>query len=255
MNNALLLFSPLVNVGVTALFAGVVLRQYIQRRRVYQLFWAIALTMAFLATLAYTMLIFVSPTSGTGMLLFRVYYILGAALMPSWLGLGSLALISNPRLTRLCLAVLVILSMVALSSISIAGIDTFKLSHVVGTPGVGVLEPGVWRPTIIILNSLGVLAVVGVAAYSGWKLLRRQKTIGGFRTSALLWANALILAGDLLNATAGSLALLLHLENGFWLIMAAGWIVFFSGVLLTSYRLASARQPATMHEDATISSR
>ena len=203
MNEALLLLSSVVNVGVTALFAGMVLRQYLQRRRVYQLFWSIALTMAFLATLAYIVMILVQPTSSTGTLLFRLYYILGAALMPSWLGLGSIALVTSPRVTHICLTVLSILSLVAIVSISIASIDISRLSQVVGTPGVGVLEPGLWRPTIIVLNTLGVLAVVSVAVYSGWKLLRRQSILAGFRTSSLLWANALILAGDLLNAAAG----------------------------------------------------
>ena len=52
MNNAILMLSPVVNVVVTALFAGIVLRQYLQRHRVYQLYWSIGLVMAFVATLA-----------------------------------------------------------------------------------------------------------------------------------------------------------------------------------------------------------
>jgi len=35
------------------------------------------------------------------MLFFRGYYYLGAALMPAWLGLGSLALVSNGTLVRI----------------------------------------------------------------------------------------------------------------------------------------------------------
>src|SRR5260370_39408637 len=95
MNNLFLLLYPGINVIVTGLFAGVVLRQYVQRHRVYQLYWSIALTMAFVATLAYVLMLAVQPTSEPGALFFRLYYILGAALMPAWLGLGSLALVTN----------------------------------------------------------------------------------------------------------------------------------------------------------------
>src|SRR5579883_695307 len=92
MNDPILFVPPVINVIVTGLFAGVIVRQYVTRRRIYQLYWSIALSMAFLATLAYIGMIAAQPTSGTGVLLFRLYYILGGALMPAWLGLGSIAL-------------------------------------------------------------------------------------------------------------------------------------------------------------------
>src|SRR5438067_13844502 len=95
MNNLILLLYPGINVVVTGLFAGIVLRQYLQRHRLYQLYWGIALVMAFVATLAYVFMILVQPTSDIGVLFFRLYYILGAALMPSWLGLGSIALFAR----------------------------------------------------------------------------------------------------------------------------------------------------------------
>src|SRR6266568_3317567 len=101
MNNPTSLIYPIVNVIVTALFAGVVLRQYLQRHRVYQLYWSIALTMAFVATLAYVCMVVVGPTSAAGVALFRLYYILGAALMAAWLRLGSLALVTKHNVARL----------------------------------------------------------------------------------------------------------------------------------------------------------
>src|SRR6266487_1474316 len=158
-NNSILLLFAVVNVVVTGLFAGMVLRQYMRRRRTSQLYWSIALTMAFLATLAYLFMVIVGPTSSTGMLFFRVYYILGAALVPAWLGLGSIALVASPRITRICLIVLSILSILAIVLISTATINMPKLSQIAGTPGTGILEPGAWLVTIIILNTLGVLAV------------------------------------------------------------------------------------------------
>jgi hypothetical protein len=228
-------------VVVTGLFAGMVLRQYVQRHRIYQLYWSIALSMAFLATLAYALMIVARPTSGAGVLFFRLYYILGAGLMPSWMGLGSVALVASKRVTNICLAVLCVLSVLAIIFIGTASINMQQLSQIAGTPGAGVLQPGLWLVTIIVLNTLGVVAVAGVAAYSAWKLLQRQATVAGFHAGNLFWANILILAGTLLIAAPGIMARL-GIENIFWLVMALGWIVFFSGVLLTS--AARSRRPA-----------
>jgi hypothetical protein len=229
MNTVILLLYPSVNVIVTGLFAGVVLRQYLRRHRAYQLYWTIALSMAFVATLAYVAMILVQPTSDLGVLCFKLYYILGAALMPAWLGLGSIALVASARMTRICLVVLSVLSVLATLLIVFAGVDRVQLSHIAGTPGTGILQPevGAWLITIIILNTLGVVAVVGVAIYSAWNVKRRQGS------GTLLGANMLILAGDLINAFAGTTARL-GVKNIFWLIMTLGWTVFFMGVLLAS---------------------
>ena len=83
--------------------------------------------------------------------------------------------------------------------------------------------------------------MVGVAVYSGWKLWRRSSNVAGFNPGNLLWANVLILIGDALNAAAGTLARFFGLASSFWLIMAFGWIAFFTGVLLTGRRAAVSR--------------
>ena len=241
-NNSILLLFAIVNVVVTGLFAGAVLRQYARRKRTSQLYWSIALIMAFLATLAYVLMVIVGPTSSFGVALFRIYYILGAALVPAWLGLGSIALVASSRITRVCLIILIALSILAIVLISTATVNMFKLSQIAGAPGTGILEPGAWLFTIIVLNTLGVLAVVGVALYSGWKLIRRQSSVAGIQTINLLWANVLILVGDLLNAAAGSLARFFGLQSSFWIIQAFGWTVFFAGVLIASRRPVTARQ-------------
>ena len=249
MNNPILLISPAINVLVTGLFAGVVLRQYMRRHRQYQLYWSVALCMAFLATLAYVLMLFVQPTTAAGILFFRVYYIFGAELMPSWLGLGSIALVASQRVTRICALALSILSIIATVLILIATINIQKLGQIAGTPGTGILQTGPWLITTITLNTLGVIAIAGVAIYSGWKLLLRQNSIAGFRPINLLWANVLILAGALLIAAAGTLARFFGVENTFWLVMAVGWIVFFIGVLLTSRRPRTAIPPKRDFED------
>lgn len=234
MNTPFTLIMPLINVVVTGIFATMVLRQYLTRHRSYQLYWAMGLLMAFFATLAYTGMLVFHPVSMAGMLCFRIYYVLGI-LSPAWLGLGSLALISSVRITYISLTVLYVLSFLAIALILFASINVQKLSTITGT-GTGILIPGPWLILVIVLNSLGVVAVVGVAAYSGWKLWRRQLSMGELQTSNILWANVLILAGDLINGLAGVLARVLGIDSTFWPIMAIGWVVFFIGVLFASRR-------------------
>ena len=243
MNNTLSLLSAIINVLVTGIFAGVVLRQYLRRHRGYQLYWSVGLFMAFFATLSYVFMLLAGPTSYDGVILFRFYYVLGV-LTPSWLGLGSVALISGPRLTTISLTFLYLLSGFTTALVLLAGIDMGQLAKIVG-PGTGILIPGLWLVAVIVANTLGVVAVIGVAIYSGLKLLRQQKVIAGFRTSNILWANVLILVGDLLNAAAGTFARVLGFESGFWVIMAFGWLVFFVGVLLASKRSSAARATQT----------
>lgn len=238
-NTAILILFAVVNVVVTGLFAGVVLSQYMQRHRVYQLYWSIALIMAFVGTLAYVLMVAAGPTTTAGEALFRIYYIFGAALTAAWLGLGSIALVTSAKVTRISLVVLSVLSLLAIVLIATAGIDTHQLAQVAGTAGKGVLQTGAWLIMIIVLNTLGAAAVVGVAIYSGWKLIRRQSA--NFYTSKFLWANALIVVGVLLIAYAGGDVRVFGLEGSFWLIMAVGWAVLFAGVLLASRRAAAAR--------------
>jgi hypothetical protein len=270
MNSTLLILPPIVNVIVTGLFAAVVLRQYIQRRRNYQLYWSVALVMAFLATLAYIGMLAAVPTSTVGLALFLVYYALGGTLMPSWLGLGSLALI-KPRFADLCFRILNVVSVVAFFAVCFGALnlDTQKLSTVAGTPGTGVLRFGLWTIFTIVLNSLGIIAVAGVALYSGWKLLGERvhldahfhlsfiqfhiyksqpSTTRENRTLHILWANVLIFIGSILDATAGSLARFFGVESTFWLVMAVGWIILFLGVLLASRRSRTTTMaPASSH--------
>lgn len=236
--NTVLVIFAIINVIVVGIFAATILRQYVRRHRESQLYWTIALLMAFVATLAYIFMVLGDPTSQMGIFYFRLYYTLGAALTPAWLGLGSLALVAGKRLVRTIGILLGAASLWAVIAISDASLNLTALSQVAGTPGTGILQPetGPWLFTIIILNTLGVLLLAGVAIYSGWQLMRRRASVAGFRPKNLLLANILILAGSLFNAAAGTLARVFGLSSSFWLIMALGWIIFYWGVLLTGKR-------------------
>ena len=253
MSNFFVLLSPAINVVVTGIFAGVVLSQYVRRHRPYQLYWFIGLLMAFIATLAYVFMLIAIPTSTNGNFLFHVYYILGI-LVPAWLGLGSMALVLKMRATYICLTLLYLLSIAATILILLAQVDLKQLGQIAGTTGTGVLLKGPWLILVIVLNTVGVVAVVGVAFYSGYKLWRRQHAIADLRSSNLLWGNILILTGDIVNAVAGTLARILGLQSAFWVIMALGWVVFFVGVLLASRRTVTP-QPTPLPAQEPVATR
>lgn len=241
--NAFVLTFAIVNVIVVGIFAMTILGQYIRKRREAQLYWTIALGMAFLATLAYMLMVLFTPTSQAGVFWFRLYYTLGAALTPAWLGLGSLALVTGTRVARTFCFLLGGASLLAVVTVSGATINMHALSEIAGTPGTGILQPGAWLPTLIVLNTLGVVALVAVALISGWRLWRRRSGRGESGPGFSLLGNVLILAGALCNAAAGTLARAAGLSAGFWLIMALGWLVFYLGVLLIGKRATRQRVP------------
>lgn len=214
---------PLAVALVSAIFAGMVLQQYIGRRRAHQLAWTIALLMSTVAAGAYVLAL--PPTSSEAG--FRVYYALGAMLMPAWLGLGSVYLAAPRRLADGALAFLINAGALGIGALFIAPISREALTALNGGPGTGVIEPGVWLPITIGLNVLGVAAVVGVAIYWGMQVAR-HKGAGQF-----LAANVLIAAGDIVVGIAGSMART-GLPQLFWLTMLLGWIAIFAGFLAAS---------------------
>ncbi|HVA23776.1 MAG TPA: hypothetical protein VMW62_05220 [Chloroflexota bacterium] len=213
---------PLAVAVVSAVFAAAVLRQYVHRRRPYQLVWMVALLMSALASAIYGLAL--PPTSSQ--VAFRAYYILGGLLMPAWLGLGSIYLVAPRRVADLSLAGLVNAGALGAGAVLSATIDPGALARLNGGPGTGVLEPGPWLPITILLNTCGVLAVVGVAIYSTIRLAQRRGS------GRLVAANVLIAIGDLVVGVAGSMARTGRPEL-FWVTMLAGWVVIFVGFLLT----------------------
>jgi hypothetical protein len=213
---------PLAVAALSTVFAATVLRQYLLRRRPYQLAWTVALLMSALASAAYVLAL--PPTSSQ--VGFRLYYALGALLMPAWLGLGSIFLVAPRRIADIILALLVNIGALGAGAVFSAGIDPVTFARLDGGPGTGVLEPGAWLPITIALNTFGVLAVVGVAIYSGMRLAQRRGS------GRLLSANLLIAAGDLVVGIAGSMARTGRPEL-FWVTMFAGWVIIFLGFVLT----------------------
>src|SRR6266705_298092 len=91
MSVALLL--PLLATLLAALFAVLLLDQWLRRRRPYQLAWAIGVAWFGVAAFAEV----VGTALGWNGWLYRVWYLTGAVWVAAWLGLGTVLLLARTR--------------------------------------------------------------------------------------------------------------------------------------------------------------
>ncbi|MGI8916674.1 MAG: hypothetical protein ACR2JY_23345 [Chloroflexota bacterium] len=206
---------------VTAAMAATVSRQWYTRRRPHQAAWLLALAMAALAAGCYATFLI----SGRPAVLFRLYYLFGAALNVAFLGLGSLYLVTK-RSLRQVVIVLIVASIVTASAIFAAPIDAATLATTNGA-GTHVLADGPWLPLLIVLNTFGTVCLVGVALLSAGRTWRS----GAHPERAV--ANVIIAAGALTIAGAGAFARLAG-AGAFWVIMLVGWTIMFAGFMVTA---------------------
>lgn len=221
---------PAISAAVSLVFGLMVWRQYQTRRKPYQFWWSIALFMSFAASLAYLLAL---GGSGTA---FRLYYLGGALLTAPFMGLGSAYLGMAPRVARVSQVAVLALAALGTVGLFMAPIDAPALAALDGGPGVGVLHLSGWTlGVLILLNSYGTVAVIGVAVWSAVNLARKR-AVGQF-----FLANLLIATGVLFFAAAGTAARMSG-SAAFWGMMALGWVIAYGGFLLT-YRLPALAQP------------
>jgi MFS family permease len=206
---------------VTAAMAGTVGKQWRSRRRPYQAAWLTALTMAALAAGCYVLFLL----TGRPAVLFRLYYLFGAALNVAFLGLGSLYLFFRRSLRQLVMG-LIIFSIVTASAIFAAPVDPAQLAAATGA-GTHVLATGPWLPLLILLNTFGTVCLVGVALLSAWRTWQRREH------PERAVANVVIAVGALTIAAAGAFARLGG-AGAFWVIMLTGWVIMFAGFTATT---------------------
>ncbi len=220
---------PLIVFVVSTAFCAIVLNQFMQRRRAYQLAWSVSLASAAAGSLSYVVFLL----AGRPEIAFRLYYIFGALLTAPLLGVGSLLLASRtPEARRRAgypIAVVVLGCLAGSIMLLVNPIHTDVLQQLNGGPGTNpdVYASGPWQPIVIAVNIAGALSVFGVAVFSGWQLLRRSGT------RRLVVANGLIALGTYVISQAGGQARTGFGAGAFWLTMALGWIVLFGGFLST----------------------
>lgn len=226
-----------LDVIVSAVFTVMVVRQYLLRRKPYQLIWSIALAIWTVAVLAET----VAAAQGAWTsLAYRVYYAAGALMVAAWLGVGSLFLIASRRFALAALLVTAVVSVVGTIAIMSYPINPADLAR---TDSLGFVDSELVkifplvpvRLLVIVSNIFGTLAFVGGALFSVYQFWRKR--IMRDRMAGIL----LIGVGGLIAASAHTIGVL----GGpalFRVSELAAIVVIFTGFLLSN---TSARSLAT----------
>ena len=222
MNVNVLVSSTDVVLGVV--FSILVARQYLVRRKMHQLMWAIAIAMWAIATGAELL----ATLNGWSSLTYRAYYVTGALLIPAWLGMGTLYLLFHNQWPNRILIALTLISLLGVVLIAVWHIDE---SILVKTDAQFVpLKVFPFFPIqliLIILNTFGTIAFAGGALWSAFQFWRTRTQ--GDR----VLATVLIGVGGLIAAGAHSLGVVSGIEL-FRISELVALIVIFIGFLLST---------------------
>ena len=216
-------------------FTILVLRQYLARRKTYQLTWSIALALWTVAVTAEL----VATLFGWSAWTYRAYYAAGALLVSAWLGMGTLYLILPKPRADVIQGVLAVFSL--LGVILIAGWHITPEQLQTSTGQFLPLRVFPFFPVqlvLILLNTFGTLAFAGGGLWSAFKFARHRAMM----ERAI--ATGLIGIGGLIAATAHSLGVLGGVEL-FRISELAALGFIFAGYLLSNAVPKQVTRPAT----------
>lgn len=189
---------PAAASALSLVFAALVFAQWWTRRRPHQAAWAVGLLMFAAASGMEAYSEFVRHWDPT---VYRIYIVLAASLV-GFLGLGTLYLMSHRRIWgHIYLALLLVMTAVFLYGAFTTPLITSAL-----VPGITVagkpLGPSASFPRVMSLplSITGSLLLFGGAALSVYRFARKREY--AYR----MWANVLIAAGTIAIASAGSMA-------------------------------------------------
>jgi hypothetical protein len=183
---------PLVAAAVALVFAALLLRQFLERRRSYQMLWALALLMYAVASLA----VAIGALNGWGRSGFQLYWLLGAVLNVPFLAAGELQLLIRNRTVDLVLDVILIFVVAyAISVVRGAVTDPHALAQQLpsGKHVFGDGSPAHRLPQLISIPSYLVL-IVG-ALWSARRMHGRPELKDRFVGTLLIALGATVIAG------------------------------------------------------------
>lgn len=232
---------PLGAALISSVFAGLLARQYLAKRRPHQLAWTVALSMFALATLATAEGVRAGWTPG----LFRMYYLFGALINVPFLAAGTVYLLAPRRWAHGFAAIVVAAAGVGAWALARAPLDANALAAVKGVPESSVVIVGsapLSRALSRYYSYIAFSIVVGGALWSSWRLTRQRSE----HLRRLATGNLMIAGGTFIVAVA-SIAIRLgkapEVAAFFSSGLLAGITLMFLGFLRTRSRPAGAPAP------------
>jgi hypothetical protein len=214
---------PLIAAITGLVFSALVFKQYLSKKRPYQLMWGLAFLMFSLASWSET----IAELSGWTPLLAKTYYLFGASLVVGYLAMGTVYLMWGRKTAITCLTLLLIATFACIALIAQAPVDTAKLA----TDGWKALQRPLSLRLIvgIFTNGIGSLILIGGALYSAYLSIKRKAI------DDRLIGTALIAGGALIIASGGMLGGLLGIggQQMLSISITIGVIVMFVGFLYT----------------------
>jgi hypothetical protein len=131
-------------------------------------FWCGGLLIGGLAAAAYA-----GAMGGSG-LAFKLYYALGASMLPGWIGIGSLQAVFSRRWVRWPAIFVIMLSAVQFGLTLPATMNAEALVRLGGGNGAGVLVPGGWVLPTVLFNTFGLGFAAVAAFFAWWRAFRVQ---------------------------------------------------------------------------------
>lgn len=186
---------PVITAVVGFVFTGLLIRQYLERKKPHQLAWAAGF---FFYALGAVFEGYSEYTQAWDPTIYRFYYVI-AAILVGFLGLGTIYLIFKKRIWGHLFLAYILIVLVAFLYMALTA-DLITTNLVPGITVGGKAMPSGVRVFSFLYTIPGTLALLGGALYSIIRFAAKRQY--AYRA----WANVLIAAGTIVIAGAGSMA-------------------------------------------------
>ncbi len=208
--------------AISFVFAVLVIGQFSQRRKMYQLVWALGLI--FYGVGALCQYLASTPLWNDG--IYRIWYLTGAFYVAAYLGMGTVYLLLPRRVAHVIFVLLVLGSIYAAVRVFSAPVDFQAVAAGLREGEIsGIGFPGDVRILTPIFNIFGTLGLVGGAIYSA--VIYATRRVHPQRVAS----NVAIAVGGIVSAS-GSTLLRFGVPGPFYISQFLGIAVIFLGFLM-----------------------